>query len=212
MRKIIEELEQAKRAQKAEIDRINANYVKGSYEHQKAIIQAVEAHKQLKQSKRSEFERKLIRAQAQADTLKECYEALSKPTKEQLDKGDRVINLLATAGNKLSSDMLNELLVDVHDLQQLRIINDILSDDKDFHKAIAVKRRAEEIEALTTEQDNYTEILNQLETNFNTYVDSDGDMDFMLFSLADMGSKIEEYHNNVESYLTEQSTPAEGGE
>lgn len=193
MKNIITALEQGKRDYKAELDRINTNYVKGSYEYNKAQIKAADDYKAYKLSQVDVFKKELIRAQAQADVLKEMYEKYTGPTDEEIAKGDRAINLIATVGNKLSSDLLTELLEDVKDMQQLRIINDIVSTDADIHKKVAIKRHAEKLEASVNEQENYSELLGQLETKFYEYIERDDEMDFELYSLADAASKIEKY-------------------
>lgn len=193
MKNIITALEQGKRDYKAELDRINTNYVKGSYEYNKAQIKAADDYKAYKLSQVDVFKKELIRAQAQADVLKEMYKEYAVPTPEQIAKGDRAINLIATVGNKLSSDLLTELLEDVKDMQQLRIINDIVSTDEDIHKKGAIKRRAEELESFVNKQEDYSELLGQLETKFYEYIERDDEMDFELYSLADAASKIEKY-------------------
>ena len=123
MKNIITALEQGKRDYKAELDRINTNYVKGSYEYNKAQIKAADDYKAYKLSQVDVFKKELIRAQAQADVLKEMYEKYTGPTDEEIAKGDRAINLIATVGNKLSSDLLTELLEDVKDMQQRQMVN-----------------------------------------------------------------------------------------
>ena len=193
MKNIITALEQGKRDYKAELDRINTNYVKGSYEYNKAQIKAADDYKAYKLSQVDVFKKELIRAQAQADVLKEMHEKYTGPTDEEIAKGDRAINLIATVGNKLSSDLLTELLEDVKDMQQLRIINEIVSTDTDIHKKVAIKRHAEKLEASVNEQENYSELLGQLETKFYEYIERDDEMDFELYSLADAASKIEKY-------------------
>ena len=77
MKNIITALEQGKRDYKAELDRINTNYVKGSYEYNKAQIKAADDYKAYKLSQVDVFKKELIRAQAQADVLKEMYEKVS---------------------------------------------------------------------------------------------------------------------------------------
>ena len=198
MKNIITALEQGKRDYKAELDRINTNYVKGSYEYNKAQIKAADDYKAYKLSQVDVFKKELIRAQAQADVLKEMYEKYTGPTDEEIAKGDRAINLIATVGNKLSSDLLAEILEDVKDMQQLRIINDIVTTngeptDNDIYKKAAIKRHAEKLEASVNEQENYSELLGQLETKFYEYIERDDEMDFELYSLADAASKIEKY-------------------
>lgn len=126
------------------------------------------------------------------------YEKYTGPTPEEIAKGDRAINLIATVGNKLSSDLLTELLEDVKDMQQLRIINDIVfsdagTTDNDIYKKAAIKRHAEKLESLVNEQENYSELLGQLESKFYQYIEGNDEMDFELYSLADAASKIEKY-------------------
>ena len=198
MKNIITALEQGKRDYKAELDRINMNFVKGSYEYSKTQTKAMDDYKAYKLSQVDAFKKELIRAQAQAKVLKEMYEKYTGPTPEEIAKGDRAINLIATVGNKLSSDLLTELLEDVKDMQQLRIINDIVfsdagTTDNDIYKKAAIKRHAEKLESLVNEQENYSELLGQLESKFYQYIEGNDEMDFELYSLADAASKIEKY-------------------
>ena len=199
MKNIITALEQSKRDYKAELDRINRNFVKGSYEYNKAQLKAADDYKAYKQSQADVFKKELVRAQAQADVLKEMYERHAGPTPEQIAKGDRAINLIATVGNKLSSDLLTELLEDVKDMQQLRIINDIVSTDEDIHKKVAIKRHAEKLESFVNQQDDYSELLGQLESKFYHYIESDQEADFTLYSLAAAASEIEKYGDAAEA-------------
>ena len=68
-----------------------------------------------------------------------------------------------------------------------------LETDNDIYKKAAIKRHAEKLEASVNEQENYSELLGQLETEFYEYIERDDEMDFELYSLADAASKIEKY-------------------
>ena len=181
------ELTQLKRELAKELEDIPKNYVANSNAFNMAIEQAKKKYEMSRNTIEQQIDNQLIKLEEKTKLEKKIHETVNEPTREDIDEGYKVINVIANTSHSISEGTLEKLLGKVKHMDQLALVYDIISNTQDIGLKNKVKNRIEEVDSFAMQTENTQKLIEDYRAALKT---ADGSLTYTVMNLANQLSEI----------------------
>ena len=178
---LVKQLDTLKRDYKRQIDDLPKSYVRGTEVFQEATVRVKNGYEASKIAIKSQIEAELEVIEAKADYEMAVNKNMDKPTLEDVAEGYKVIDVITKTAHVLSPATLETLLLKVKDMDQLAVINDVITGTGELDLKAVMKKHLITLDSFDAERRN----TKQLVEDFKKAMAVSGDsMTFTVMSLA----------------------------
>ena len=181
------ELTQLKRELAKELEDIPKNYVANSNAFNMAIEQAKKKYEMSRHTLEQQIDNQLIKIEEKSKLEKKVHDTVNEPTREDIDEGYKVINVIANTSNSISEQTLEKLLGKVKHMDQLALVYDIISGTQDIGLKNKVKNRIQELDSFAMQTQNTQKLIEDYRAALKT---ADGSLTYTVMNLANQLSEI----------------------
>ena len=178
---LVKQMDELSKERKKLMSELPRNYVMGSEAYKKQVQKIENNYQADTQILKNKINMELAKVEAKAKTIQTIHATNSAPTREEIESGYKIIDVITKTSNALSEETLSRLVSKVKDFDQLAVINDVVASTGEIGLKNVVKSRIQVLDEINMQQQNQLQLVKDFD---EALAQSNDELTFTVMSLA----------------------------